>query len=96
MVLSASKDGVLYVWKVEQSSEEYLKYVADDDLQVAVTKAKWISEKEILIATTDGKLYHYVLKLDDQQALYLDTPTVLYEAEGSAAIWDIAVRRTQG
>ena len=78
-----------------QSNEEFLKYVADDDLQVAITKAKWISEKELLVATTDGKLYHYTLKLDDQEILYLDTPVVFYEAEGSAAIWDIAVRRTQ-
>ena len=80
---------------MEQSNEEFLKYVADDDLQVPITRAKWISEKEFIIASTDGKLYHYALKLDDQQVLYLDMPTVLYEAEGCAIIWDIAVRRTQ-
>ena len=64
-ILSASKDGVLYVWKLEQDGEENLKYIADDDLQIPITKAKWIAEKEILVATCDGKLYHYTLKLDD-------------------------------
>ena len=65
LILSASKDGVIYIWKLEQGSEEILKYISDDDLQVPITKAKWISEKEILIATTEGKLYHFTLKLDD-------------------------------
>ena len=82
LILSASKDGTLYVWQLQQSSEEHLKYVADDNIQEPITRAKWLSDTEILVATTHGKLHHYTLKLDDQQVLYLDMPTVLYSSEG--------------
>ena len=61
-------------------------------MQGQITKAKWLADKELLVATTDGRLCHYTLKEDDQQALYLDLPAVLYQSEGQAAIWDIAVR----
>ena len=78
LILSASKDGVLYIWKLQQNNDEILQYVADDDFNEPITKAKWLSETEILVSTTGGKLHHCVLKLDDQEAYYLDMPSVLY------------------
>lgn len=65
MILSASKDGLLYVWKLQENTEEILKYVYDLDLQEPITKAKWLSETEIIIATNEGKVYKTALKIDD-------------------------------
>jgi len=65
LILSASKDGILYVWKLQQNTEENLKYVFDLDMQEGITKAKWLSETEIIIATTEGKVYKTTLKVDD-------------------------------
>ena len=65
MILSASKDGLLYIWKLQEKHDEILKYVYDIDLQESITKAKWLSETEIVIATTEGKLYKTTLKIDD-------------------------------
>ena len=65
MILSASKDGLLYVWKLQENTEEILKYVYDLDVQEPITKAKWLSETEIIIATNEGKVYKTALKIDD-------------------------------
>ena len=57
LVLSASKEGLICVWKVESVENEALQYVGEFDLQAPITKAKWVSAKELVIATTEGKLF---------------------------------------
>ena len=56
-MLSASKDGLICVWKVESDENELLQYVGEFELQSPITKAKWVSSRELIIATTEGKLY---------------------------------------
>ena len=56
-MLSASKEGLICVWKVESDENEPLQYVGEFDLQAPITKAKWVSARELVIATTEGKLY---------------------------------------
>ena len=57
LVLSADKEGLICVWKVESGENELLQYVGEFDLQAPITKAKWVSVRELVIATTEGKLY---------------------------------------
>ena len=56
-MLSAAKEGSICVWKVESGENELLQFVGEFDLQAPITKAKWMSAKELVIATTEGKLY---------------------------------------
>ena len=56
-MLSASKDGLICVWKVDSGENELLQFVGEFDLQAPFTKAKWVSARELVIATTEGKLY---------------------------------------
>ena len=45
------------------------------------------------MATTEGKLFRFFIKLDDQKVPYLENPNAIYTAEGLAAIWDIAISK---
>ena len=58
-MLTASNDGTIYVWSVGRDSqdEDLLNYVADKQLDEPVTRAKWLTEKTILVTTTYGNLY---------------------------------------
>jgi len=58
-MLTASKDGTLYVWSLGRSTPEddLLNYVADKVLDEPLSKAKWLSEKTILVCTIYGNLY---------------------------------------
>ena len=42
-----------------------LNYVADKQLNEPLTKAKWLTDKTILVATTFGNLYALQLSKDD-------------------------------
>jgi hypothetical protein len=61
MIVSASKDGAVILWSVcpeallsgEQNDEdEVLKFNSEIDIGEPLTKAKWLNQSEILIATT--------------------------------------------
>ena len=62
-------------------------------MQSPVTKAKWVSDKELVVGTTEGKLFRFFIKLDDQKVPYLENPNAIYTSEGLAAIWDIAISK---
>ena len=51
-----------------------MNYVADKVLDEPLTKAKWLTDTTMLVATTYGNLYKIDLKRDDQNAEYLSEP----------------------
>ena len=66
-VLSASKDGTVYVWNILGDSanpEDRLSYVADYNLDEPLTKVKWLSHTCMLASTTNGNLYSLELIKD--------------------------------
>ena len=93
--MTASKDGSLYVWKIltgaEHADEDRLSYVADVSIDEPVSKAKWLSDKIIIMTTTYGSVYSVSLTLDDQQVECLSRPKKIFESEHEVAIWDLAV-----
>ena len=42
-----------------------LEYVGDFDLQLPITRATWVTPMELVVATTEGKLFKLLLKYDD-------------------------------
>ena len=90
-MLTASKDGTIYIWSLgnEHEDEDYLNYVADQQLDEPLTRAKWLTEKTILVTTTFGNLYALQLSKDDQGVECLLRPKLLYTAEHAVAIWDL-------
>ena len=61
MVISASQDGVVFLWTVNPlavpDEEDMLQFQAEVKVEEPLTKAKWLSESEIVFATTTGKIY---------------------------------------
>ena len=63
-IVSASKDGSIYVWRINNEAaddEEKLTYVSDFVIDEPLSKAKWLNERSILATTTHGNVY--ILKL---------------------------------
>ncbi len=57
-LLTASKDGALFIWSFNTTpDEDLMKYVADAMLDEPLTRAKWLTESSILVATTYGNIY---------------------------------------
>lgn len=68
-----------------------MNYVADKVLDEPLTKAKWLTDTTMLVATTYGSLYKIDLKRDDQNAEYLSEPYLVYRTTHDVSIWDLAV-----
>ena len=68
-----------------------MNYVADKVLDEPLTKAKWLTDTTMLVATTYGNLYKIDLKRDDQNAEYLSEPYLVYRSTHEVSIWDLAV-----
>ena len=68
-----------------------MNYVADKVLDEPLTKAKWLTDTTMLVATTYGNLYKIDLKRDDQNAEYLSEPYLVYRTTHDVSIWDLAV-----
>jgi WD40 repeat protein len=65
-VVSASKDGSIYVWKIlGPSTEDSLTYIADMMCDEPVTRAKWLGDKTIAVSTTHGSIFLLTLEKDD-------------------------------
>ena len=66
-VLTASKDGAIYVWSlgVGAPDEDKLVYVADVMLDEPLTKVRWLANDRILASTTHGNVYQLKLDKDD-------------------------------
>ena len=68
-----------------------MNYVADKVLDEPLTKAKWLTDTTMLVATTYGNLFKIDLKRDDQNAEYLSEPYLVYRTTHDVSIWDLAV-----
>lgn len=68
-----------------------MQFAADYDFKEPLTRAKFVGESKIVVASTMGSLYQLEIKVDNQGCKYLDRPKLLYTAEGQCAIWDLAV-----
>ena len=93
-VLSASKDGTIYVWKILGDSanpDDRLSYAADSNLDEPLTRAKWLTSTCIVATTTHGNVYTLELSRDSQNALCLSRPVKVYSTEDEVAVWDMAV-----
>jgi hypothetical protein len=69
MIVSASKDGFLILWSIEhlaihENQEEMLKFNSDLNIDLPITKAKWLSASQILVVTTQGELFLIEVKTD--------------------------------
>ena len=92
-LVTASKDGAIYVWKIIGDSEnpdDRLSYVSDFNIDEPLSKVKWFTPTCILVATTEGNVYSLNLERDSQNALCLSRPKLVYQAEHEVAIWDLA------
>jgi hypothetical protein len=58
-----------------------------------LTKAKWLSENEIAVATITGKIYTVKVGKDSMSVPYLERPVLLYSTD--SAIWDFAVLKKE-
>jgi len=67
MFLTAAKDGYIIVWELKEhqneegddsnsDKDEMFKFLEDCDFNAPLTKAKWLTDKSIIAATTTGKL----------------------------------------
>ena len=60
-IVTASKDGSVYVWKIlsgpDHQEDDKLSYVADTFVNEPASKAKWLTNKCLLIATTYGSIF---------------------------------------
>lgn len=72
MILTASKDGILMIWSinplaVHENQEEMLVFRSEADLKSPLTKAKWLSENQVIAVTTQGEIFLIELKEKDSQ-----------------------------
>jgi hypothetical protein len=80
MIITASKDGVVILWKLSpdnllgesQDDEEVLNFVSEISIGEPITKAKWLNAEEVLVATTYGNLYSCKTGKDGQGNTFLD------------------------
>lgn len=60
-VLTASRDGILMLWSIEQlanhDDEDMLRFDSELDMKLPLSRAKWLSGSEILVASTCGDLF---------------------------------------
>ena len=76
-ILSASKDGTIYVWNILGDSEnpdDRLNYAADYNLGEPLTRAKWLTHNCIIATTTYGNVYTLELSRDSQNVVCLSRP----------------------
>ena len=67
LLLSASKDGALFVWKVNaESTDEMLVYQSDLKVKEQIMRAKWISTTSIVFGTSLGNVYCVSIGKDAQ------------------------------
>lgn len=70
-ILSAAKDGSIYLWRILSNSEagddeDQLTYVADTMIRdEQLTRVKWLTSQTILVTTTHGNLYLLKIAKDD-------------------------------
>ena len=64
--------------------------MADAWIDEPITKAKWLTDKCLLVTTSYGNLYSVHMSLDDQGVECLSRPNCIWTAEHEVALWDIA------
>jgi WD40 repeat protein len=73
MFLTAAKDGYIIVWELKEDvleegeednsdKDEMFKFLEDCDFNQPMTKAKWLTDKSIIAATTTGKLLVFTIE----------------------------------
>ena len=98
-VLTASKDGSIYVWGVLGDSanpDDRLSYVADYDLEEPLTRVKWLTATCLVATTTHGNVYALEMSRDSQNIECLSRPKLVYSTAHEVAIWDLAVLNKNG
>ena len=84
MILTASKDGVIFLWSINplampnDPEDEMMHFQCECSLNEPLTKAKWLSETEILVSTTSGHLYSMQVSKDSQNIPFLDRAVKVY------------------
>lgn len=73
------------LWSVDSSEddEDILRFDSECDLRQPVTRAKWLSANEILVATTSGDLMLIKVGKDSQEIPFLEKPTVYFRTDSA-------------
>ncbi len=90
-ILTASKDGILMLWSIDtlanhSEGEDMLRFNSELNVKQPITKAKWLTDNQILIATISGELLAVQIKIDSQKVPFLESPKVYYKTDST--IWD--------
>lgn len=74
------------LWSVDQTEDEdedILRFDSECDLRQPVTRAKWLSVTEILVATTSGDLMLIKVGQDSQEIPFLEKPKVYFRTDSA-------------
>ena len=70
-----------------------LQFQGEMALQDPLTKARWLNENQIVIATITGKVFAVKVGKDSQDVPYLERPDELFSTDST--VWDLAVLKKE-